>query len=197
MKRFKLWPAGLSTTGNVLIGLGIAATVGLFGLAAAQPKSLENTSQKNPSQLTPTSQPSVKADTTEIKQVSETEVAPFSTTTQNDGAIPKGQTKVTQTGQNGVKTRIYSVTYTNGQETNRELISENVTTPPVDQIVHNGTYVAQVSCSGGYINVDGNCIPSPSSNPAGATAQCGDGTYSYSQHRSGTCSHHGGVARWL
>src|SRR5947207_10880315 len=33
--------------------------------------------------------------------------------------------------------------------------------------------------------------------PAGATAHCNDGTYSYSQHRSGTCSHHGGVAQWL
>lgn len=33
--------------------------------------------------------------------------------------------------------------------------------------------------------------------PTGATAQCRDGTYSYSQHRSGTCSHHGGVAKWL
>jgi hypothetical protein len=33
--------------------------------------------------------------------------------------------------------------------------------------------------------------------PPGATARCRDGTYSYSQHRSGTCSHHGGVAEWL
>ena len=33
--------------------------------------------------------------------------------------------------------------------------------------------------------------------PPGATARCNDGTYSYSQHRSGTCSHHGGVAAWL
>jgi hypothetical protein len=33
--------------------------------------------------------------------------------------------------------------------------------------------------------------------PPGATALCRDGTYSYSKHRSGTCSHHGGVARWL
>src|SRR6478672_8941102 len=36
-----------------------------------------------------------------------------------------------------------------------------------------------------------------SSPPPGATALCRDGTYSYSQHRSGTCSHHGGVAKWL
>jgi hypothetical protein len=33
--------------------------------------------------------------------------------------------------------------------------------------------------------------------PPGATARCRDGTYSFSQHRSGTCSHHGGVAEWL
>lgn len=33
--------------------------------------------------------------------------------------------------------------------------------------------------------------------PAGATAICRDGSYSFSQHRQGTCSHHGGVARWL
>lgn len=42
--------------------------------------------------------------------------------------------------------------------------------------------------------------PGPSTKelpPAGATAQCNDGTYSFSQHRSGTCSHHGGVKRWL
>lgn len=28
------------------------------------------------------------------------------------------------------------------------------------------------------------------------TAICRDGTASYSAHRSGTCSHHGGVAQW-
>jgi Protein of unknown function (DUF3761) len=33
--------------------------------------------------------------------------------------------------------------------------------------------------------------------PPGATALCRDGTYSFSQHHSGTCSYHGGVAKWL
>jgi Protein of unknown function (DUF3761) len=33
--------------------------------------------------------------------------------------------------------------------------------------------------------------------PPGATARCHDGTYSFSHHHSGTCSHHGGVAKWL
>jgi hypothetical protein len=51
-----------------------------------------------------------------------------------------------------------------------------------------------------YVNVDGDAIPSPMkapSPPKGATALCRDGTYSFSAHRRGTCSHHGGVAQWL
>lgn len=55
-------------------------------------------------------------------------------------------------------------------------------------------------CVGGYINTAGNCIPSPQQAPqapAGATAKCNDGTYSFSQSRRGTCSRHGGVASWL
>jgi hypothetical protein len=46
-----------------------------------------------------------------------------------------------------------------------------------------------------YRNSDGVCVHRPVKNqggvPQGATAQCGDGSYSFSQHRSGTCSHHG------
>jgi Protein of unknown function (DUF3761)/Glucodextranase, domain B len=65
------------------------------------------------------------------------------------------------------------------------------TSPPPEEACTNGTYV----------NSAGNtvCRPeeSPSGAPAGATAECVDGTYSFSQSRSGTCSHHGGVARWL
>lgn len=34
-------------------------------------------------------------------------------------------------------------------------------------------------------------------NPAGATAQCKDGTYSYASTHRGACSHHGGVAKWM
>jgi hypothetical protein len=32
--------------------------------------------------------------------------------------------------------------------------------------------------------------------PAGATAKCVDGTYSYAAHHQGACSHHHGVAEW-
>ena len=54
----------------------------------------------------------------------------------------------------------------------------------------------------GYINSQGESVPSPTRTadgkpPAGATAHCRDGTFSFSRTRQGTCSHHGGVAEWL
>ena len=51
-----------------------------------------------------------------------------------------------------------------------------------------------------YVNVDGVRVPSPvfsETRPTGSTARCRDGSYSFSQHRQGTCSHHGGVAEWF
>ena len=55
---------------------------------------------------------------------------------------------------------------------------------------------------GYYVNHDGNRVPRPCGDttqqcPRGATARCRDGTCSYSQHHSGTCSGHSGVAEWL
>ncbi len=54
----------------------------------------------------------------------------------------------------------------------------------------------------GYWNANGEWVQSPTwtadgSPPLGATAQCRDGSYSFSNTRRGTCSWHGGVARWL
>lgn len=53
----------------------------------------------------------------------------------------------------------------------------------------------------GYYNSKGEWVPSPQASPSGpptgASAQCRDGTYSFSRSRRGTCSHHGGVSRWL
>ncbi len=54
----------------------------------------------------------------------------------------------------------------------------------------------------GFVDSRGSSVRSPSrvltkQPPQGATARCRDGTYSFSQSRRGTCSHHGGVANWL
>ncbi|WP_084068950.1 DUF3761 domain-containing protein [Paraburkholderia heleia] len=60
---------------------------------------------------------------------------------------------------------------------------------------------SQLQEHGHYVNHDGHLVHAPAhsrngSAPIGATARCGDGTYSFSQHRSGTCSRHHGVAEW-
>jgi len=60
----------------------------------------------------------------------------------------------------------------------------------------------KVDCTsnGTYVNSKGQTVPRPEScsgPPQGATAHCRDGSYSFSQSRRGTCSHHGGVAKWL
>lgn len=54
--------------------------------------------------------------------------------------------------------------------------------------------------SDSYVNSRGQCVHRPvhsNRTPAGATAKCRDGTFSFSRSRHGTCSHHGGVATWL
>jgi hypothetical protein len=61
---------------------------------------------------------------------------------------------------------------------------------------------AQLIEQGSYTNTDGQLVHRPAHTvnnqiPAGASAQCRDGSYSFSTHHSGTCSHHGGVATWL
>ncbi|RKF45562.1 DUF3761 domain-containing protein [Paraburkholderia fungorum] len=61
---------------------------------------------------------------------------------------------------------------------------------------------ANLSNHNTYTNRDGNTVHAPARSlsgkaPEGATARCRDGSYSFSRHRSGTCSRHGGVADWL
>jgi hypothetical protein len=61
---------------------------------------------------------------------------------------------------------------------------------------------SQPKCTdnGTYVNSKGETVKRPencSAAPQGATAQCRDGSYSFSQSRRGTCSHHGGVGKWL
>lgn len=75
-------------------------------------------------------------------------------------------------------------------------------TTPIQQTTQvQTTNNTQLSNDNTYTNVNGVTVHSPAytsdnSVPAGASAQCRDGSYSFSTHRSGTCSHHGGVATW-
>ncbi len=61
---------------------------------------------------------------------------------------------------------------------------------------------ADLQTHGHYTNKAGQEVHAPAKSvdgkaPAGASAQCRDGSYSFSKSHRGTCSHHGGVASWL
>ncbi len=71
---------------------------------------------------------------------------------------------------------------------------------PIETNTRSYTETNTLSNDNYYTNTHGNQVHSPAysnSVPVGASARCGDGTYSFSQSRRGTCSHHGGVANWL
>ena len=58
---------------------------------------------------------------------------------------------------------------------------------------------AHVRENGYYRSVDGSRVHSPThgnQDYGPVTARCSDGSRSFSHHAQGTCSHHGGVARW-
>jgi hypothetical protein len=82
--------------------------------------------------------------------------------------------------------------------------TEREETPPeeTEEETPEGEYSGAECPNGTYENSNGNTIcdpytPENGERPAGATAECEDGTYSFSEHHSGTCSGHGGVREWL
>ena len=63
------------------------------------------------------------------------------------------------------------------------------------------SHAACHEAGGTYVNVSGHVIHDPrcvaaSVHLQGETAICRDGSHSMSEHHRGTCSHHGGVARF-
>jgi hypothetical protein len=144
-----------------------------------------------------------------VKTETKTETIAFESTEQNDSAIPLGERRISVNGADGERKITYEITYVKNKETGVKETKNEITKQPVNKVTLVGTYVKpapvyvapQPSCPNGtYVNSAGNTVCSPYSSsaaPAGATAQCSDGTYSFSQSRRGTCSHHGGVATWL
>lgn len=184
-----------------------AATHASTSTPSSRPHALvaESTPTASPTRTaTPTPTPTPVVVT---KTVTETVSVPFASQTVQDATRARGTSVVTTPGRTGVQTKTWRITTTDGVETGRTLVSDTVTTPPTAQVTSVGTYVApppapaQSTCTNGtYVNSAGNTVCRPEvsdSAPSGATAKCGDGTYSFSQSRSGTCSRHGGVAAWL
>ena len=79
--------------------------------------------------------------------VVETEETEYETVYEDDSSMAKGQEEVSVKGENGQKEVTYKVTYVDGVEESREVVSETVTKEPVHNVVKVGT--KESSSSGG------------------------------------------------
>jgi len=195
----------------MVVASGVAALMLVGGVADAVGGSDATDGGGNGRPVVGDTTPSPKPSPTpevEVRTESATEAVPYTSSTVDDAKLASGSTAVSVAGVPGTLTRTFEVTYTDGVETARVEVSAVVTVAAVNEVVARGTKVdrpppapAPTNCPNGtYTNSEGNevCRPYESAGaPAGATAQCKDGTWSFSQNRSGTCSGHGGVSQWL
>lgn len=88
------------------------------------------------------------------------EVIDFEKVSKDDNTLPKGETKVIQTGVEGKKQANYRLEDLNGVYNGKSVISEKILVEPIDQITHIGTKIIPARgtgsfgwpASGGYIS---------------------------------------------
>lgn len=197
MNKLKNWLNGLSTISKVaIVATATVVFLGVVGVTAQPASNNVIPATTDATDTTVKSSPKV-----EVKPLVTTEATPYTSSTVNDSNLDQGVTQTRTKGVNGVLTHTYQVAYTDGVETSRSVSVDSITTPAINEVIVIGTKAPAPICENGtYVNSAGNTVCRPyssSSTPTGATARCGDGTYSFSQSRSGTCSHHGGVSTWL
>ena len=73
------------------------------------------------------------------KEETKTEEVAFQVKEVQNADLPEGSRQVKATGKKGVRTIVYTVTYTDGVETGRVEKSNTITTPAVDEVVEVGT----------------------------------------------------------
>jgi len=79
----------------------------------------------------------------------------------------------------------------NDTQAQQRAAAQNVTTSPT-ALVEQGSYTNK---EGFEVHRPAHTVSGQA--PAGASAQCRDGSYSFSMNHRGTCSRHGGVSRWI
>lgn len=154
MGKFKNWFVGLSKGAQVAI-VSVAAIVGLgtYGTIAAPAPPASNLTAPEKTPVVTT------------ESVTTTEEVPFGKETIESTSLNKGVTQVTTAGVNGVKTKTFTVTKSDGVETGRVLAKEEVTTAPINEITSIGTYVAPAPAPRAASNCDPNyspCVPNVS-----------------------------------
>jgi len=183
LRKLKTWHSGLSKVGKVVLWSITAVLAGTAINAAASPGIKTVSPATNPPAHSEpkTIQPVITKST-----VTETAQIAFSKTTFENASLAKGTTKITTAGVNGVKTSIYELTFTDGKQTDKTLVKEEVTTPPITEVTARGTYVAPVATpppvtaapkSDCDPNYSGACVPNVYPSDVDCAGGSGNGPY--------------------
>lgn len=128
---------------------GVAAMVVIAGCGSAREEPADRGTASAEASPSPSRTPDLQKEI-----VVETASIPYRTRTVKDPSLAEGVKKVRTKGVNGVQTLTYQVTYTDGVETDRKLLSEEVTRAPVTKVVAVGTKAAS-RCDPNYSG----CVP--------------------------------------
>jgi len=129
-----------SKRSHIGMGFGLVALALLLIIGATTPKTIQSTNTNSKSLVTTQAKSTKPVIST--KTITSTQPIAFTTITEQDPSLAKGSTSIKTHGVNGVETQTYTVTYSNGKETSRKLVSSVATTPPITEVVEQGTYVA-------------------------------------------------------
>lgn len=129
-----IWLTGVT---GAVAAIGSVATHSMAAVAESAPRQDVPAARPTREAVTPTPTPAV-----EVRTESVDAPIPFTAESFEDASLPKGQTKVTTAGVDGVETTTYRVEYIDGVETKRVETAKSVTTQPITQVTAVGTYVA-------------------------------------------------------
>lgn len=118
----------------MFVGTGANAALGGPGSDAAP-----SSSEARPFVATQTPTPTPSPKPTTFADIDESTPIPFDRTTVADAQIDVGQTVITTPGVAGTKVTTYRVTYIDGAEASRDVVSETVTLAPVAEVTSIGT----------------------------------------------------------
>lgn len=123
----------------MFVGTGANAALGGPGSNANDSTTSSATTEPRSFVATETTTPSPTPKPTTVKDLEESSAIPFQRTIVDDPQIDVGESVITVAGTDGTKVTTYRVTYVDGKEVSRELVSEVVTVDPVDEVTSNGT----------------------------------------------------------
>jgi len=82
------------------------------------------------------------------KLVSENEIIPYNVIKRENGSMDKGDYRVIKEGKEGVREKVYVVSYEDGKEVGKQLVSSTVVSEPETRIVEYGTVPVYMTARG-------------------------------------------------